>query len=37
MYWMGIMAYSILDIIAMRMIQNEIYIKKIILITNKLV
>lgn len=33
---MGIMAYSILDIIAMRMIQNEIYIKKII-ITNKLV
>lgn len=37
MYWMGIMAYSILDIIAMRMIQNEIYIKKIIIITNKLV
>ena len=37
MYWMGIMAYSILDIIAMRIIQNEIYIKKIIIITNKLV
>ena len=37
MYWMGIMAYSILDIIAMRMIQNEIYIKKIIIMTNKLV
>lgn len=37
MYWMGIMAYSILDIIAMRMIQNEIYIKKLIIITNKLV
>ena len=37
MYWMGIMAYSILDIITMRMIQNEIHMKNLIIITNKLV
>lgn len=37
MYWMGIMAYSILDIITMRMIQNEIHMKNLIIFTNKLV